>query len=135
MIQARIFTRCSFHNKYIPIVTGKNVYLQLHSCKHMSTINLTNLRILKRNDIEKLVEVIERTKFINEIKHRVSVNNTAPMNHLVYNAYALTRFKESNISHDAMKIALESSIATFMLHVEARIASNLGVGKLIFMVK
>lgn len=82
-------------------------------------INLIKLRQTKSSDILKLSEVVQRTKFLNNI---TSNSLSRPSHHTVE---ALTR---SSMTQDNLKSVISCGLLTFLLHCEARIASSLGVG-------
>ena len=93
--------------------------------RSLSVVNLAEIRASKRKEIGKLAEVIERQRFIDELKYRDGESTRGPPRD---DANAIVRYDDSNISHDTIRKVLKAGFTTFLLHVEARIASSLGVG-------
>ena len=82
-------------------------------------INLPALRVARKDDIANLVEVIQRNKFISTIQLGVNTINVSDVN---------AKYTSSGISKEVLLDVITAGITTFLLHVEARIASSLGVG-------
>lgn len=78
-------------------------------------IDLPLLRKLKSADIQKIPEIIQRSKFFNDIYKK---------------SLGLKSINQSNkfISNHDLRTVIDSGIITFLLHCEARIASSLGLG-------
>lgn len=85
-------------------------------------INLPKLRASRQGDIAKLEEVIQRTKFIADMRGEGSLSSS-----IVNLEDVQRRFAASGMSESVLRKSLTASLATFLLHVEARIASSLGV--------
>lgn len=87
-------------------------------------INLPKMRSARKDDIAKLTEVVQRTKFIAGLND-VEVNGLGADIHA---EDVRRRFTASGMTEDDLRRTLTASMATFLLHVEARVASSLGVG-------
>ncbi len=82
---------------------------------------LANLRNIKTADIQKLTEVTMRNQLLQSVSS-YDVNNQTAWSQLH------NRFKASSMTHKELDTIVKSGILTFLLHCEARVASNLGVG-------
>lgn len=102
----------------------KRVYqplrLLLPSRLSMSTsVNLKDLKLQNKDDISKLMECVEKEKFRNDISAMVSGSN---------DNVCRTKLEKSGMCDAELRQAITAGMATFLLHVEARVASSLGLG-------
>jgi hypothetical protein len=85
-----------------------------------AVVQLAKLRKARQSDIVKLSEVVQRTKFISDLKN-VATQAT-------YIAESRSKLQESGMSPDQLKDVIRAGTLTFLLHVEARVASSVGAG-------
>ncbi len=102
---------------------GRSAPLLSTSSRHFSKkakINLPKLRSSRNSELEKLPEVVQRAKFIDGLEKLnpalVDVENVQ------------RRYIESGMPESVLRTSVTAAVSTFLLHVEARVASALGVG-------
>ena len=77
------------------------------------------LRKAKSADISKLTEIVQRGRFIDNLKLAQIPRPSSQ---------TLANFEASTMTGDNLKSVIKSGMLTFLLHCEARIASNIGMG-------
>lgn len=81
-------------------------------------VNLPSLRLANQSSINDLVEVKQRKSFQNQLEMQIAHINDS----------AVKELKDSDLSAEDLKLSIRTGFATFLLHVEARIASSVGQG-------
>ena len=90
--------------------------LPLLSISVRSKVDYVNLKQSKLEDIRKLAEVSSCSKFLNSLTSSCAPSSSS------------SPFSSSCIPSEDLRLVVEAGLTTFLLHVEARIASALGVG-------
>ena len=88
--------------------------------RFVSTADAVDLKTLRKTNVSAfadLAEVKQREKFLAQLEIGVPSSDVE-----------VTKFRNSQLTPEGLKLAITSGFATFLLHVEARIASSLGHG-------